>query len=519
MVKCFGVFCSMNRKELKRSAKKNLTINYWKCFFVSFLITLFIGGTIITTIHETTHSSRDFSVNPIEGKSNSIIVNEFINGIEESSVIQNKNGIIGNVVDNISRSNSFLFGILNAVNQFLFHERIFAGIIILIGVFIGIIYWIFVSNVMVVGRCRFFLENRVYHKTKISRIILPYQVRKSISVSFSMLHYNFTKFLWFLTVIFGPYKYYSYRLVPYLLAENPCLNGTQAMHISNQMMDGHRLEAFLFDLSFLGYIILGIFSLNIVNLFFTSPYYETCMAEYYMYLRRESKCRISFWDDHLENNHGLLNYPVENYFLPQYESRNILKRLNYNQNYSLMSYILFFFLFSFLGWIWEVCLTLFTEGVFVNRGAFYGPWLPIYGSGGVFILILLKKYRDRSVLHFLLTMLLCGILEYGTAFYLETFQSMKWWDYTGFFLNIQGRVCLEGLLFFGVGGLFFTYFLAPYFHQWNYKLKQVLCSILCIIFLFDFFISSYIPNQGDGITSSTMGICDIIYLCPYNSVG
>ncbi len=158
-----------------------------------------------------------------------------------------------------------------------------------------------------------------------------------------------------------------------------------------------------------------------------------------------------------------------------------------------------------MGWIWEVCLTLFSEGIFVNRGALFGPWLPIYGSGGVLILFLLQKVRNRPGITFILTMLICGIVEYGTALYLETFKHLKWWDYTGYFFNIHGRVCLEGLLFFGIGGLAFIYILAPFlvniFRKWNSKLVKILCVFLVCFLICDFLYSSKHPNTGNGITS------------------
>ena len=510
VVNFFVVMISMNRRELKQKAKKNFKQNYWKCFWVCFIVLLLTGGTLINTYRDVkefdSHSIQ--TLNSLEGKSNSEIVNEFVQGVTHAEVsISNNDGVIGNVVDNVTKSGSFVFGILNALNQFLFQDHIFAGIIIVIGIFLGVFYWIFIAKVVEVGRCRFFLENRLYSKTKMGRIIHPYRVFKSINVSLAMLQRSIYQFLWCLTIVGGPIQFYSYRMVPYLLAEDPSLKGKEAIQKSKQMMKGHRFELFLLDCSFLFHIILGILTLNLFNLFYTNLYMEATCAEYYMYLRKLWKDKISFPDQYLENNsEELIEYPEQCYFLPHHESRNILKRLDYNQKYSISSYLLFFFAFSFLGWIWEVSLTLFSEGVFVNRGVYYGPWLPIYGSGGVLILFCLQKFRDRPGFTFFLIMLLCGILEYGTAFYLETFKGMKWWDYTGYFLNLHGRICLEGLLFFGIGGLAFIYFLAPflnhYFKKWTSKFCNLLCLSLLLIFFCDFVYCSIHPNQGDGITSS-----------------
>lgn len=504
----------MQRKVCKKRAKEVIQRSFWKCFAVCFIVTLLTGGTILLTLRDQSNMSiQNLPMNAIEGKTNSDIVNEFVHGVSESdSVIVNRDGFIGNIVNNVSRSGSFLFGILNAINQFLFQDKIVAGIIIILGAFLSIAYWIFIAKVMEVGRCRFFLENRNYVKTKVSRILLPFKVRKNFHVAIVMFQKSIYQFLWMFTIIGGPIKAYAYRLIPYLLSEDPTLSTKEAIDLSSAMMYGHKWEAFLFDCSFFGFAILGMFTLNLFNLFYTNLYVEASFAEFYYYVRNKylSSNTVSYFtqDLYLENKEQLEEYPEDKYFLPEHSSRKFLRQLDYNSNYSSTSYILLFFTFSFLGWIWEVCLTLFSDGVFVNRGALFGPWLPIYGSGGVLILFLLQKFRNRPFLTFLLTILICGIVEYGTALYLETFKHLKWWDYTGYFLNIHGRVCLEGLLFFGIGGLGFIYILAPfmnrYFKKWNKTLKQVLCIILVFLIACDFIYSSKNPNTGDGITSQVV---------------
>ena len=171
-----------------------------------------------------------------------------------------------------------------------------------------------------------------------------------------------------------------------------------------------------------------------------------------------------------------------------------------------MSYILFFFTFAFVGWIWEVFLHLINDGVFVNRGTMFGPWLPIYGTGGLLILILLKPVREKPLLLFILAFILCGIVEYSTAWYLETFKHLKYWDYTGYFLNLHGRTCLEVLIVFGLGGCAFTYLFAPLLNNIYVKkvtplAKKVLCIVLLIFFSIDLVYSKYHPNTGEGIST------------------
>ena len=167
--------------------------------------------------------------------------------------------------------------------------------------------------------------------------------------------------------------------------------------------------------------------------------------------------------------------------------------------------ILFFFSFAIFGWVYEVAIGFMNDGVFINRGTLFGPWLPIYGYGGVLILILLKPFREKPWLVFLLALVLCGAIEYGTACYLEFVNHMKWWDYSGYFLNFQGRICLEGLLVFGLGGCGVTYFIAPIldnlYNLVKPKLKTIICIILLFFFATDYIYSTINPNTGDGITT------------------
>ena len=164
-----------------------------------------------------------------------------------------------------------------------------------------------------------------------------------------------------------------------------------------------------------------------------------------------------------------------------------------------------FFTLSFVGWVWEVSLHLITDGTFVNRGVLHGPWLPIYGCGGVMILLLLNAFRKKPMLEFLLAIVLCGCVEYFTSLYLEiVHDGTRWWDYTGYFLNLHGRICAEGLLVFGVGGMAIVYVLAPFldelFRKIPMKIMIIAAVILTGIFAADQVYSAEHPNEGKGIT-------------------
>ncbi|MEG0829022.1 MAG: putative ABC transporter permease [Anaerovoracaceae bacterium] len=183
------------------------------------------------------------------------------------------------------------------------------------------------------------------------------------------------------------------------------------------------------------------------------------------------------------------------------------KDVDYARKYKITSYILLFFIFASIGWCWEVSLHLIKDGVLVNRGVLMGPWLPIYGSGGVMILVLLRKWVNKPVLTFFLVMFLCTGVEYVTSWWLEYTKGMKWWDYSGYFLNINGRVCLLGAVTFAIGGTAFIYFIAPRIDNLLLKLSKkmtiCLCCILVCLFAADWLHSQKHPNTGDGVTGGS----------------
>ena len=202
-------------------------------------------------------------------------------------------------------------------------------------------------------------------------------------------------------------------------------------------------------------------------------------------------------------------YPMRLFSIPEKHQRKKLDTLNYTRRYSIWSLLALFFIASIIGWSFEVIMHIIEHGEFVKRGVLQGPWLPIYGYGCLLILTILHKFRKKPLQEFILIIVLCGLVEYFTAVYLEyVFNGTKWWDYSGYFLNIQGRVCAEGLLVFGIGGIILVYILAPLIDNVLQKINPkklaiICCSLLCL-FIFDHIYSHYHPNEGKGITDIEM---------------
>ncbi|MBO4532682.1 MAG: putative ABC transporter permease [Treponema sp.] len=133
--------------------------------------------------------------------------------------------------------------------------------------------------------------------------------------------------------------------------------------------------------------------------------------------------------------------------------------------YALPFHITFliFIIFSLVGWLSEVLYVgIFFEHKFVNRGFLHGPICPIYGFGGLTILLLPQSLYSTWGMLFCASMLFGTIVEYLSSWILEKLFHTRWWDYSHYKFNIRGRVCLLNSLLFGVLGVVIIHFVQPY---------------------------------------------------------
>lgn len=509
----------MDRKKIKKRAFNDLKRQYFKAVLICFLFTVVFGNgyTFVTKIfpNETPKeivTTVEKDKNNLKNKSRDEIREDVKVKIEKQETSKQEKytrGVLAVFANQVSSSKSVIVGILKAFNQLLFKGNISLFFILLLGLFLDIIALLFIKNILAVGKCRFFIEGTKYKTVHIDKLLFIYRVKRTISVAKSMMLTSLYQFLWDLTIIGGVIKHYSYLLVPYIIAENPNISGKDAINLSRKMMDGYKLEAFKLELSLIPWYIIGTISFQFSDLLFLTTYYQEVLAEFYMKVRdnrleEDESLKELLNDRYLDGKLSTGSYPRDKFTIPEVLHRKWLK-LDYKRDYSLVNIILFFFTFAMIGWLWEVALSLFSTGNFVNRGTLRGPWLPIYGYGGVLILILLKPFREKPYLLFILTCLLCGIIEYLTSWYLEVTYNLRWWDYTGYFININGRVCLEGILVFGLGGCGFTYLVAPFLDNLYNKIKPSIKYLVAIILLFFFILDNIYchnnPNMGEGITS------------------
>jgi len=492
-----------------------------------------------------------------------------------NDVTSRKNGIFAAVANNISSGNLYMI-IFEGLHSVIHSTRVTSAIIVFFSMMAAIALWIFIKNMLGAIMRRVFLEARLYKTVPVSHMLHFKLVKRWFRASMTLLLTTIFQYLWFITVIGGFIKMYSYRMVPFIVAENPDLKPREAITLSRRMMNGHKWECFVLDMTFVGWYILGTFTFGLITVFWAAPYSVATYAEYYTELRNGAKAagienadRLNdtylfeyaeegflrktysdveeqkhFIDEHrvelppvrgfIAKNFGLWIGPTEEKAMydevdkrrqqivedravikhkiyPQRlnplwddKNNNIVKDIRSIRTYTIWSVIMVFFAFAFVGWCWEVGIHLIQDGVFVNRGVMHGPWLPIYGGGVAMIVVLLAKWRRNPLQEVVSIIILCGIVEYTTSWYLEVTKGMRWWDYTGYFLNLNGRICGEGLMVFALGGMAAVYLLVPVLDTMWSKLKPKvlagICIVLLVCFAADMVYTQLVPNVGDGIT-------------------
>ena len=176
----------------------------------------------------------------------------------------------------------------NVIEDFLSSPKgmLFAGIatsIVLVMALVGMLLQYLVENVLIVGGSRFFVLNQT-ERPGVGTMLDPFRSGHYGNVVLTMFLRDLYVFLWsLLLVVPGIVKSYEYKMVPYILAENPGMDRKEAFLISKQMMEGQKWEAFVLDLSFIGWNILSVFTCGILSVLYVEPYYQATIAEMYSF--------------------------------------------------------------------------------------------------------------------------------------------------------------------------------------------------------------------------------------------
>ena len=155
---------------------------------------------------------------------------------------------------------------------------------------------------------------------------------------------------------------------------------------------------------------------------------------------------------------------------------------------TLEHYFLWFLFYSFAGWMYESILVSCQQHRLVNRGFLNGPLCPIYGTGAILGVAILGNVHNPITI-FLISMVGATILEYTTSWVMEQLFHARWWDYSNFRFNLQGRVCLLGALIFGLGGVGVVLGSQPYVERVTdmipLPMLHTLVTVLALITIID----------------------------------
>lgn len=554
--------------QIKKRARKSLKANYLTIIMLTFLLAFFgiissessqfIGmpSAEEVALGQTQHTSET-----IEGQNNwasSDIRPGLVSYLGDYfSADDSRQEIATAALDNFKGTGGFLYNVMYRVDQFVFSHDTAARIMLILAIAAYLAYAFLLRNVLHVGFYRFLMETRTYKKTPMRRLFFLFGkgrvmhsaltmilrtlqlalcgIATLLALALTIILAMVTGSVFLLLIglavsaavgIFWISLSYSLYLVPYILAENPEISRKEAFRLSTDMMKGNRIHAIGYDLSYIGWGILSMFTFGLLSVLYVTPQRYLGRTEIYMTLRRhaiEENIPYSYLleDEYLEHPPQTLLeeeniHPDENMILyPTAYPQLAPKRHNWlidhiqdmdpTRHYTVLTLVLFFFIFSVIGWCWEVLLYLIKDGEFIKRGALMGPWLPIYGAGGLMILIFLRRLAKRPALLFFCTMALCSILEYMTSWVMELTMGLRYWDYSSFFMNLNGRICLEGALTFAIGGFIFVYIASPFLDNLLAKIqkkqKLAAAAILLLLFSADVVYSHFHPNEGKGITS------------------
>lgn len=158
-------------------------------------------------------------------------------------------------------------------------------------------------------------------------------------------------------------------------------------------------------------------------------------------------------------------------------------------------YFLLFISYAFLGWCMEVTCKFIQYKKFINRGFLIGPYCPIYGWGALAITILLKRYMEDPLVLFVMSTIICSIIEYLTGYFMEKKYHARWWDYSNKKFNINGRICLETLIPFGILGVAIMYGTNPILFKLYNQIPQLVINILTAILFIGFILDNIISSN------------------------
>lgn len=516
------------RKVMKKKARISMKQNYWRMISVCFLAAMLAGAYPSSTTFLGSQAlipsiERRVSAPFASEDTNSEVITEIVRRLFHGTFISDfmaspASFLADMLVDLGSTSTSAFFSLLRAVNNFLTESWDISTFLLILGVIVSLLYHFFISNMLLVGERRYFLEAHSYRQAPISKIFFLYKLRCIAGPAWILFCRTVFQLLWGFTIVGGVIKYYEYRMIPFILAENPKISRRDAFFLSRQLMQHSKWKLFKMHVSFIGWKLLSLLTFGILDLVFVNPYMSASEAELYLTLRRNyvlsRSPRYEFLNDsyleHVPSEDELLiskalyddsrgPYTKISYFNPeqypvflfsvQPPFKAVRSPARAVRKYDFLSLVFLFHVFSILGWLAETAVHLLANGTLSDSFDPFLPWLPLYGIYGIIIILFIKKLSDRPVLVFLVNFLVYTVEEYAASLLIESALGLQPWDYSGYFLNLSGRVYVGGSVSVALFGCAFLYYIAPRCADHFLKLKKIwrflLCFVLTVLFIAD----------------------------------
>ncbi len=241
------------RQQLKSNAKLMVKKNWFNCGLVAFIMSLLGGGVGSGSRFNINYNGEGFNA-------------------QEQGADAIASGLGGQWAHYVIQFLPFIAG---------------AAVLVIV---LAIAIDVFFGNPLRVGGNRFFLHN-IHSQGTLDDLTFAFK-NQYMNVVKAMLITDIIITLWSLLLIIpGIYKSYQYRMVPYLLADNPELTAREAMDLSRVMMDGDKMNAFVLDLSFIPWQLLSAITIGIVGIIWVNPYVEATNAELYTALSQKEQAR------------------------------------------------------------------------------------------------------------------------------------------------------------------------------------------------------------------------------------
>lgn len=162
-------------------------------------------------------------------------------------------------------------------------------------------------------------------------------------------------------------------------------------------------------------------------------------------------------------------------------------------HYSAIQWLFFFYFYCFFGWIFESTFVSIKSKKFVNRGFMRGPFLPIYGSGAIMMLVVSMPFQDNIFLTYIAGCIGATALELVTGVTMEALFKVRYWDYSNQKFNYKGHICLSSTIAWG----FLTILMTEVVHRGvekavfaiPYAVVTVVTVILTVYIIVDFTLS------------------------------